>query len=107
MAEVIKTDDPKLTKLLDISTIFGNMCKKRQKNLTRDTGRGLVHTLAGMVDLCRKLLSKSHQYVLIGHFTTDPLEKEFSKLRQGSGGTYFLSFQQVVEKLDISKTKHF
>ena len=50
-------------------------------------------------------LSRSHQYVLIGHFTTDSLEKEFSKLRQGSGGTYFLSFQQVVEKLDISKTK--
>ena len=89
--------------------MFENMCKnspgKRQKILTRDTGRVLVHTLTGLVDLCRTLLSRSHQYALIGHFTTDPLEKEFSKLRQGSGGTYFLSFQQIVEKLDISKTK--
>ena len=109
MAEVRKTDDPKLTELLDISTIFGNMFKnssgERQKTLTRDRGRGLVHTLTGLVDLCRTLLSRSHQYVLIGHFTTDPLEKELTKLKQGSGETYFLSFQQVVEKLDISKTK--
>ena len=66
-----------------------------------------MRTLTGLVDLCRTLLSRSQQYLhfLIGHFTTDPLEKEFSKLRQGSGGTYFLSFQQVVDKLDISKTK--
>ena len=109
MTGVRKTDDQKLTELLYISTMFGNMCKnspgKRQRTLTRDTGRGLVHTLTGLVDLCRTLLSRSHQYVLIGHFTTYPLEKEFSKLRQASGGTYFLSFQQVVEKLDISKTK--
>ena len=101
MAEVRKTDDPKLTELLDISTMFGNMCKnspgKRQKTLTRETGRGLVHTFTGLMDLCRTLLSRSHQYALIGHFTTDPLEKEFSKLRQGSGGTYFLSFHKFRE----------
>ncbi|XP_047122490.1 uncharacterized protein LOC124805977 [Hydra vulgaris] len=29
----------------------------------------------------------------------DHLEKEYSILRQGSGGTYFLSVQQVIEKL--------
>ena len=90
MAEVRKTDDPKLSELLDIYKMFENMCKnspgKRQKTLTRDTGRGLVHTLTGLVDLCRTLLSRIHQYI-----TTDPLENEFSMLRQGSGGTY-LSF---------------
>ena len=32
------------------------------------------------------------------------MEKEFGKLRQGSGGAYFLSVQQVVEKLNIKKT---
>ncbi|XP_047126699.1 uncharacterized protein LOC124807936 [Hydra vulgaris] len=31
----------------------------------------------------------------------DHLEKEYSILRQGSGGTYFLSVQQVIEKLRI------
>ena len=29
----------------------------------------------------------------------------FRKLRQGSGGTYFLNFQQIMEKLGINKTK--
>ena len=38
-------------------------------------------------------------------FSTDPLEKAFSKLRQGSGGTYFINAQQVTEKLRIQKAK--
>ena len=43
--------------------------------------------------------------VYIGNFTTDPLEKLFGKLRQGSGGTYFISIQQVLEKVTIDRTK--
>ena len=42
---------------------------------------------------------------MLGLFTTDPLEKEFSKLRQGSGGPYFITAQQVLEKVNISKTR--
>ena len=42
---------------------------------------------------------------MLGLYSTDPLEKEFGKIRQGSGGTYFLSVQQFLEKLDIRKTK--
>ena len=41
---------------------------------------------------------------MLGLFTTDTLEKEFSRLRQGSGGTYFITAQQVLEKVNISKT---
>ena len=29
----------------------------------------------------------------------------FSKLRQGSGGTYFISVQQILQKVTIRKTK--
>ena len=76
--------------------MFGNMCKnspgKRQKTLTRDTGRGLVHTLTGLVDLCRILLSRSHQFVLIGHFTTDRLEKEFDQQAKTMLGRYLFLF---------------
>ena len=32
-------------------------------------------------------------------------EKEFGKLRQGSGGTYFITVQQIIEKLDIKKAR--
>ena len=37
--------------------------------------------------------------------TTYPLEKEFGKLRQGSGGTYFITIQKILEKLDIQKAR--
>jgi hypothetical protein len=41
-----------------------------------------------------KYLLQSYSYVLLGNFLSDPLEKAFSKLRQGSGGTYFINMQQ-------------
>lgn len=78
---------------------------KRQKQLTRDTAQAIFHTCNGLVSLCRHLLTTSHQYVLVGQFSSDPLEKEFSKLRQGSGGTYFINVQQIVEKTNINKAK--
>ena len=78
---------------------------KRQKQLTRDTAQAVFHTCNGLVCLCRHLLSTSHKYVLFGQFSTDPLEKEFSKLRQGSGGTYFINVQQIVEKTRINRAK--
>ena len=34
-----------------------------------------------------------------------PLEKKFGKLRQGCGGTYFITVQQMLEKVGISKRK--
>ena len=42
---------------------------------------------------------------MLGKFTSDPIEKEFGKLRQGSGGTYFITVQQMFEKVVITKTK--
>ena len=41
----------------------------------------------------------------IYQFSTDPLEKSFGKLKQGSGGIYFINAQQVAEKLRINKAK--
>ena len=49
-------------------------------------------------------LATSHKYVLLGQFSTDPLEKEFGKLCQGSGDTYFINVQQCIEKLHIKPT---
>ena len=42
---------------------------------------------------------------MLGLFTSDQLGKEFSKLRQGSGGTYPVIVQQILEKVTIRKTK--
>ena len=80
--------------------------EKRKKALTKDTSNCLSHTCNGLVEISQYLLlQNAYQCVMLGIFTTDPLEKEFSKLRQGSGGTYFITTQQVLEKVNISKTR--
>ena len=107
-APVSDPHDPRLDTLLrfgDMALQMGGKQGKRQKQLTRDTSQAIFHTCNGLVSLCRQLLSRNHQYVLLGKFSTDPLEKEFSKLRQGSGGTYFINVQQVVEKSNINKAE--
>ena len=79
----------------------------RVKSLTKDTSANLAHTCFGLVDLTRFLLKFNHDFFALGNFTTDPLEKQFSKLRQGSGGAYFISVQQALEKNEINESKVF
>ncbi|GFO12733.1 transposable element p transposase [Plakobranchus ocellatus] len=75
---------------------------KRIKKLTVDTATAFHHTCLGVVEMTRSLLHEN-QFVLLGKFTTDPLEKAFGKLRQGSGGTYFINVQQILEKVNMMK----
>ena len=70
---------------------------RRVKQLTRDTSLGMYQTCNGLVELSWHLLFTMHQYVALGKFTTDKLEKSFSKLLQGCGGTYFITVQQILE----------
>ena len=93
-------DDPRLGFLIELADMADKMINKATKriqHLTRDTGRALSHVCRGLVDLTRYLLKCGNDYVTLGWFTTDPLEKSFSKLRHGSGGTYFISAQSVIE----------
>ena len=41
------------------------------------------------------------------HFSSDPIEKVFGKLRQGFGGVYFINAQQVLQKVTIRKVKNY
>ena len=103
-AEISSCDDERLvylTQFGDMALQMAGPCGKRVKQLTKDTATSIHHTCYGLVSLCKHLLTTSHSYVLLGKFTTDHLEKEFSKIRQGSGGTYFVSVQQAIEKLNI------
>lgn len=107
-AEISDPNDERLDTLLQFGEMALGMAGrqgKRQKQLTRDTAQAVFHTCSGLVDLCRHLLATTHDYVLFGQFSNDPLEKEFSKLRQGSGGTYFINVQQIMEKTRINKAK--
>ena len=42
---------------------------------------------------------------MLGIFSTDLLKKQFGKLRQGSRETYFITVQEIFEKVSISKEK--
>ena len=66
------------------------------KQLSKHTVTTINCICNGIVSLCQHLLATSH--ILLGQFTIDPLEKEFRKLRQRSGGTYFINVQQCIEK---------
>ena len=107
-AVIEKEDDPNLLFLLkfgDMALKMSSSEKPRKKCLTKDTSQAIWHTCNGLVDLARHLLTTTHQFVMLGLFTTDHLEKQFGKLRQGSGGTYFITAQQVMEKWAIHKAK--
>ena len=78
---------------------------KRVKSLAKDTTRGLSYTSRSSANLAKHLILKNASVCLLGLFTSDPLEKQFGKLRQGFGGTYFILVQQILEKFGIAKTK--
>ena len=73
-----------------------------KKQVSQNTATAIHHTCNGIVSLCQHLLATSHKYVLLGQFLTDPLEKEFGKLRQGSGGTNFINVQQCIENQNVN-----
>ena len=106
-AVICDPEDSRLDFLLE----FGKMCLEmggkqghRVKQLSKDTAEAIHHTCCGIVELTKDLLREEHfDYVCLGEFTTDRLEKAFGKLRQGSGGAYFVNVQQVTEKLRISQ----
>ena len=62
-------------------------------------------TCHGVVALTKNLLNTTQMFVVICEFSSDLLEKYYGKLRMGSGGTYFITAQQVIEKTTIWKTK--
>ena len=83
-------DDPRLQFLLEVAIMADEMKLKkspRVRSLNHDTSKFLSHICRGAVGLVVHLLSKGNEYVMLGLFSTDPLEKAFRKLRQGSRGT--------------------
>ena len=107
-AAIRSENNENIEKLLKLDNIFENMqyTGRQKKSLTKDTSMGLSHTCKALVDLENCIL-KDHEfsYVMFGLLTSDPIEKEFSKLIQGSGGTYFITVQQILEQVVIRKTK--
>ena len=100
-------DDKSLKILLQIADMSDKLKgkSKRERQLTKDTSEALPHRCRALVRLACHLLSCGNEYVILGWFTTDPLEKAFSKLRPGSGGTYFITVQSLIEKVCTQYSK--
>lgn len=87
-SSISRDDDPNLKVLQDFGQFALDMCdkkvdSKRYKSLTKDTGRAIWHTCNGLVELSKHLLLTTHDFVLLGEFTSDPLEKQFGETQTG------------------------
>ena len=80
---------------------------KRVQGLTGETSNALHQTLIGIIDLIKTLLNLDHTYVLPSKFQSDRLEKEFGIYRQGSGGNFFISAEQVINSLQLERIRLF
>ena len=93
--------DEQLNFLLSLADMVEKMAPEKQvqriKNLTKDTSCAFSHTSSGMVELVKHLLVQPF-HVCLGHFPSDPIEKVFGKLRQGSGGTYIYKCSANIAK---------
>ena len=61
----------------DLILSFGKMALNiagSQRNHKKNTVTVIVHTCNGIVSLCRHLLATSHECILLGQFSTDPLD---------------------------------
>ena len=101
--------DLNLKKLEELVAMIKNMQgveEKRIKALTKDTPNCLSYTCKRLLETSQHLLQQhEYQFAMQELFTTDPLEKKFSKLHQGSRRANFIIAQQVLEKVNISKTR--
>ena len=77
--------------LLNLTDMVKKMAPKKQGQKIKNIAKYASHTFSercfscifcGMVELVKHLLITSHKYVCHGHFTSDPIEKAFGKLRQ-------------------------
>ena len=74
--------------------------KPREGVLSNETMFAFSHTLLSMTEMAKYLLTREnypYEYVLLGKFTTDPLEKRFSCYRTYAGSNYHVSIQNIIE----------
>ena len=108
LKEVISDiNDDKLTCLANFGKMVKQMKGKQRKKLdffTCDTSVAIEHTCNGLIDLCKYLLNNGFNFVMLGEFTTDNLENEIVKLKQGSSSSvYLITVQSIIEKFHIKK----
>ena len=66
-----------------------------------------LHSLNGLVQIIRKLLSQNIPYVLPGKLQSDRHEEEFGIYRQSGGGIYLIPADEVPNSLNLQRIKLF
>jgi hypothetical protein len=98
--EFLETFIPQFAQFLQPNNI-----QNRVKKMTLDTTHALINTSCGLAHCAKYLLDSGLSYVLLGHIQSDPLEKQFGKYRQGSGGTYLITVQSITQKFNIDRAR--
>lgn len=108
---ITDANDARLSFLVEIAQCFNEMKSTythRVRSLTDDTSNALFLTLTGLVHLTKMFLEKfKFDYVLLGQFQSDPIEGAFGGFRQGSGGNYHISYEQILSSMTLQRLKLF
>ena len=86
---------------------MGDQQGEREKQLSKGITSFIHQTCCGIMDLTKHLLSDEgyHDYVCLGEFTTDLLEKIILQISSKDPEAYFINVQQVAEKFRIQRAK--
>jgi len=81
--------------------------KVREQSLTKDTSAALAWTLKCLVDLSTFLLETNmackHEYVPLGFFQQDDLERHFGHFRMSAGCNFYLTVEDVYSAHNIDR----
>ena len=81
----------------------------RVKTLTRDTGDAISWTCKSLIALSRHLLSTDsvfkHDYVKLGFFQQDDLEKHFAHFRRSAGCVYYITAKEVFATHNLDRAR--
>ena len=95
-------NDWKLDFLEEMQQFFYKWSISSTHGLSKETFLANMTTCKGLIECTKYLLGHcEYNYVLLGHFQSDPLESRFGWYRQMSGGNYYISAKQLMK----SKTK--
>lgn len=68
------------------------------RGLIAETSLACSHTFKALADLAEFLISRhDFDYVLLGKFSSDPIEGRFGMYRQFSGGNFYISVKQLLD----------
>ena len=104
---ITKNKRENLVHLADFAEWIKTFYEHPGPSWTKETFTATHQTLTATVKLVEYLLDKKgFSYVLTGKFQSDPIERQFGRYRQASGGNYFISTRQVLESEKLIRVKN-